>query len=136
VLPLLTQVVQGRAYGAPRLVGVDLDVLAVDPVGREEPHDATGAQPPLLGEPVEHRLGVVPELAGRLAADRVVEDVRELPAHLPGVEERLPVDVGAQLGEVVVVEDPAALLRHRRGVALPVDRGGVDAGLLERRHRA
>ena len=42
LLALLAQVVQGREHLAARLVGVDLDVLAVDAVGREQADDAVG----------------------------------------------------------------------------------------------
>ena len=50
-----------------RLVGVDLDVVAVDRVGREQPEHAGGAQPLLVDDRVEHLLRVVPQLAGGLA---------------------------------------------------------------------
>ncbi len=66
VLGLLAQLVQGRQHLGASLVGVDLDVVVVDGVGREQPEDAGGAQPLLLDERVEHALRVVPELAGRL----------------------------------------------------------------------
>ena len=70
-------------------------------------------QPALLDDLVEHLLGVVVELAGGLACHGVVEDVGEGPLHLPGVEERLPVDVATQVGEVVVLEHPDVLGRRR-----------------------
>ena len=68
-------------------------------------------------DPVEHRLGVVVQLAGGLAGRRVVEDVGEAALHLPGVEERLPVDVArAARPSGVVVEDPDVLARSVRAV--------------------
>ena len=73
------------------------------------PDHAVGGQPPLVDDLVEHRLGVVVELARRLAGRGAVEDVGERPLHLPGVEERLPVDVAAQVVEVVALEDPHVL---------------------------
>ena len=79
-------------------------------------------QPPLLDDAVEHRLRVLVELAGGRPARGVVEDVGERALHLPGVEERLPVDVAAQLAERVVVEDPDVL-----GAA--VDRVSVETSL-------
>ncbi len=106
VLALLAQVVQRGQHLGAGLVGVDLDVVA-DRVRREEPDHPVGGQPLLLDQGVEHLLGVVVQLAGGLARDRVVEDVGEPALHLPGVEERLPVDVLAQLGEVVVERTPA-----------------------------
>ena len=110
---------------------------SLDGVGREEPDHPVGGQPLLLDQGVEHLLGVVVQLAGRLARDRVVEDVGEPALHLPGVEERLPVDVLAQLRDVVVEEFPyaEALRGHRRRVVVPLDRRAVRPGLLQRQHR-
>src|SRR3954451_23394621 len=117
-LGLLAQFVQHGANLAPRLVGVDLDVVAGQRVGREEPEDALGPQPFLRDDPVEHLLRVVPELAGRLTGRRVVQDVGILALHLPGVEERLPVDVLAQFGDRVVVERAHVLHRVGRCVVV------------------
>ena len=150
VLALLAQRVQRRRHGLAGLVGVDLDVVA-DRVGREQAEDAVGAQPLLLDELVEHPLRVLVELGRGLTGRRVVEDVGEAALHLPGEEERTPVDVVAQLGDRVVVEGPHELgdgavaaaaglatqqllllggheVRHRRPVAAPVDRRGRARG--------
>ena len=150
-LGLLPQLVQRREDGAARLVGVDLDVVAVHLVGREQPEDAVGPQPLLLDDAVEHRLGVLVQPAGGLPAGGVVQDVGEPAAHLPGVEERLPVDVAAQLLERVVGKAAHELRGHvvqvvaagtgahvhrllqqhprpRRVVAAPVDRRSPPRG--------
>ena len=103
VLALLAQVVQRGHHLGAGLVGVDLCIVA-DCVGREEPDHPVGGQPLLLDQGVEHPLGVVVQLAGSLTRHRVVEDVGEAALHLPGVEERLPVDVFAEFGKVVVAE--------------------------------
>ncbi len=136
VLPLLTQVVQRRQHVSAGLVGVHLDVVT-DRVRGEEADHPVGGQPLLLDQRVEHLLGVVVELARRLTGGRVVEDVGETALHLPGVEERLPVDVLAQLGQVVLVKLPhtETLGGHRWGVVVPLDRGPVRTGLLQRQHR-
>ncbi len=101
-----------------------------------EPDHPVRGQPLLLDHGVEHRLGVVVQLAGSLARHRVVENVGETTLHLPGVEERLPVDVFTEFGKVVVAElaDAQTLSRHRRRVAGPLDRCPVGAGLLQRQH--
>ena len=115
VLALLAQVVQHGAALERSSSVVDDDVVAVG-VGREEAVDAAGGQPLLGDDLVEHLLGVVVELARRLAAGRAVEDVGELALHLPGVEERLPVDVARA----------ARRCRSRRGRARRA--GGAAAG--------
>lgn len=136
MLALLAQVVQRGQHLGPGLVGVDLDIVA-DRVRREETDHPVCGQPLLLDQGVEHLLGVVVQLAGGLARGRVVEDVGEAALHLPGVEERLPVDVLAQLGEVVVekLPYPEALGGRRRRVAVPLDRRAVRAGFLQGQHR-
>src|SRR3954449_1542339 len=108
-LGLLAQLVQGGPHLAPGLVGVDLDVLAVDPVGREQAEHPAGAQPPAGDQLVEHGLRVLVQPTGRLAGHRVVQQVGEPAAHLPRVEERLPVDVAAQLLERIVGEGAGEL---------------------------
>ena len=139
VLALLPQVVQRGHHLGTGLVGVDLDIFdtGADRVRRKEPDHPVGGQPLLLDQGIEHRLRVVVELAGSLARHRVVKDVGEATLHLPGVEERLPVDVLAEFGEVVVAElaDAKALGRHRRRVAGPLDWRLIRAGLLQRQHR-
>ena len=139
VLALLTQVVQRGHHLGAGVVGVDLDVLATraDRVRREKSDHPVGGQPLLFDHCVEHCLGVVIELAGSLARHRIVEDVGESALHLPGVEERLPVDVFPQLGEVVVTELPHSktLGRHGRRIAGPLDGRAVRTRLLQRQHR-
>ena len=87
-----------------------------------------GLQEAVAHDLVEQRRRVVVELARR----RLLEDRRELALQLPGVEEELPVDVGAQLrerrldgaragerglGEVVEGERLAVRPRGRRAAA-------------------
>ncbi len=57
----------------------------------------------LLGDDAgEHHLGVGLQLAGGLADDLVVEDLRVTAGQIPGLEEGAPVDEIHQLGEVDV----------------------------------
>ena len=66
----------------------------------------------LVDDPVEHRAARRRRACGpSRRTSAVVEDVGERALHLPGVEERLPVDVAAELGEVGVAEDPHVLGR-------------------------
>lgn len=118
MLTLLAQVVQRGQHLGTGLVGVHLDVVT-DRVCREEPDHPVGGEPLLPDQGVEHFLSVVVQLAGGLAGGRIVEDVGESALHLPGVEERLPVDVLAQLGQVVVMKlaHPETLRGQRRRVA-------------------
>ena len=84
----------------------------------QKPDDRVGRQTPLADEPLEQRQRVAVEVARGRAQPRVVEDRRVGAAHLPGREERRPVDEVDELGERVVVERP----RPRN-----VGRGGVTA---------
>src|SRR4029077_11146124 len=87
-----------------RLVGVDLDVLAVHRVRREKAEHGTRGEPPALDDPAQHRLSLGEHLARLRPHDRVVEYRRIRAGELPRLEERAPVDVLLDFGEVVVLE--------------------------------
>jgi hypothetical protein len=78
VLALLAQVVQVVSTSERVLDGVHLDVVA-DRVGGKNPITPLAVSHFSLITRVEHLLGVVVELAGRLARGGVVEDVGERP---------------------------------------------------------
>ena len=123
-----------RPEDRPRLltlvVAPDRDVVAVDAVGRPEADDRVRRQPPVADEPVEERQRVAVEVARRGPEPRVVEDRRVGAAHLPGREERRPVDEVDEFGERVVVERPRPEEgRAGRGHGGPVDRHVVGARL-------
>ncbi|SKV90678.1 Uncharacterised protein [Mycobacteroides abscessus subsp. abscessus] len=139
MLALLAQVMQRGQHLSAGVVGVDLDIVKTwaDRIRGEEPDHPVGRQPLLLDQGVEHLLRVVVQLARSLTSRRVVEDVGEPALHLPGVEERLPVDVFTQLGEVVVQKLPhtQALSGNGRRVTVPLDRCPVGSGLFQRQRR-
>ena len=59
----------------------------------------------MLGDDaLEHGPCVVVKRARRRSHRRVVEDLRVRPLQLPGAEERRPIDVGRELGQVVPLE--------------------------------
>ena len=106
-------------------------------VGGPEAVRGVGREGPAGDELVQHRPGVRVEIARGGAVARVVEDLRELAAHLPGVEEEGPVDERHDLGE----RDPAELAPTRElgdGDVLgpPLDGGAARAGLGEGPQRA
>ncbi len=75
-------------------------------------------------------------VARRLADDSIVEDRRKWARQFPGLEERSPVDVARELGEIGVAEFAAADERRpRRHVVLPVGVIGVGARGRERDQR-
>ena len=119
---LLAQRMEHRALRRSVVIGPQHDVVPT-PVGREESHDPAGFQDVLGNEPVEHSLGVGQELARLDATLGVVQDLRVLSAHFPGLEERRPVDVGAQ-GFDRDVRDRAQPPVHRAGAR---DRGPIGA---------
>ena len=123
-------------HARARLVGVDLDVVVIDAVRREQPDHAARGQPALADDLLEHAPRVRVQIARLLADHRVGEDVRELAGELPGVEERHPVDVARQVFERVVVEDAhAEEARHRRHVRVPAAVEAVGARLRDRQLR-
>ena len=85
------------------VVGIDRDVVAVG-IGRPEADGRLRLEPVLPDDAVEHLAGVVIERARDLADLGIVEDGRKAPGQLPGLEERRPVDVVGELGEVVIPE--------------------------------
>ena len=74
---LLAEGPERRAGVLPLVVAPDDDVVAVDRVGRPEPDDGVGRQPPVADEPIEQRERVAVEVARRRAQPRVVEDRRD-----------------------------------------------------------
>jgi len=66
-LVLLAQVVQGGEHFVARVVGVQLDVVVTDLVGREEADHGFGLQPVFLDDGFQHFLGVVEQVAGVFA---------------------------------------------------------------------
>src|SRR6185503_8311973 len=133
---LLAQEVQPRQHARARFIRVDLDVVVIDAVGREQADHAPRSQPALADGLLEQATRVRVQVARLLADLRVGEDVRELAAELPGVEERHPVDVARQIFERVVVEDThAEEARHRRHVRIPAAVETVGARLCDRQLR-
>ena len=119
---LLADAVQAGPLGRAGLVGVHDDVVAVG-LGRPEPDDGLRAEPPFGHDLVEHRQSVVVERLGSVGELGIGEHLGELAANPPGAEERRPVDVGHQLGDVVLVEHLRADER-RLG-----DRGVIEGGV-------
>src|SRR4029079_17694552 len=88
----------------------------------------------LLDDEIEHLAGVVIERTRDFADLGIVENRRETPGQLPGLEERRPVDVFGELRKVVSVETLDAqerrLLRRRLG-EVGLDRVGAGDRKLE-----
>ena len=140
VVDLLAQHRKARAV-------LEDDVVALGGRGPETV-DAFGPQPVVGLDLVEHLLGVPKQLARDRAVRRALQDGGELSLQLPGVEEKGPVDVLAQLrdpgfddlcayegrrGQVVESElQPLRARIHEREQGAP--RGGVLSSepLLER----
>jgi hypothetical protein len=101
---LLAQVVPGEGHFAARLVGVDLDVVVMDGIGRQEGHHRIGRDPAAVDDTLEHGPAVGIHPPGRLAHHFVVQDARKRTVQVPGLEVRAPVDVAGDLGQVEVAE--------------------------------
>ena len=129
---LLTERMQGGEGIPPCLIRVKLDVVA-DAVRRPEADHGVGRQPFLLDELFQHRLRVLEQRPRRLAVFVVLQDARVLALQLPGLEERRPIDIAGELGEIVGLERPRAEeSRLRRRIAGPVELERIGAGLRER----
>jgi hypothetical protein len=115
VVGLLAEEAEARARS---VVTIDNDIVAV---GRRRPEaeDTARDEQTLVDDPVEQALRVVEQLPRR----RLLQDRRELPLQLPGVEEELPVDVLPQRCEIGLDETAARELGLRQVVelhALPI----------------
>ena len=105
LLDLLTQGVEASDLGGAGLVGIDGDVVA-DGVGRPEADHALGGEPCLVDDPLQHRPGVLEQVARGRTDDLVVEDQRIAADQLPAGEEGCPVDVIGQVLKIPAVERP------------------------------
>ena len=74
----------------------------------QKPTTALGRNQFFVDDLREHGLGVVVELAGGRALLLVLEDRGIAALELPGLEERRPVDVAGELGEVLGLEAAGA----------------------------
>ncbi len=77
-------------------------------MGRPETDHGTRGEPALGDDLVEHGLRIGEQLGSLLANHVVLEDGRIVARQFPRLEERRPVDVLAQFGEIVVVENGEA----------------------------
>ena len=85
------------------VVGIDHDVVAFG-IGRPEADGGLRLEPVLLDDEVEHLAGVVIERARDFADLGIVENGGKAPGQFPGLEERRPVDVVGEFGEIVIGE--------------------------------
>ena len=130
---LLAKCVQAGQLGRPGFVGVQDDVVAVG-IGRPEADHALGGEPLLADDPLQHGLGVGEQVRRRLAHNVVGQDLRIAADQLPAGEERRPVDVSRQVGQVPGLERSCAdEAGSRRVIGRPVGGEGVVARLIEGR---
>ncbi|OPZ09737.1 MAG: hypothetical protein BWZ08_00202 [candidate division BRC1 bacterium ADurb.BinA292] len=128
-LPLLAQEVERGKQAAAAFVGVDFDIIA-DGVGRMEENDAAGAQTALANDALEQPARVVIELAGFGAPLGMIQNPGEDPLHLPGVEERSPVDVTDEFVDGVIIQHAQAAEFGGRDVErVPIGTEGVGPGV-------
>ena len=80
---LLAQEVQSRQHARARFVRVDLDVVVIDAVRREQPDHAARGQPALADDLLQHAPRIRVQVAGLLADLGVGENVRELARRTP-----------------------------------------------------
>ncbi|MPL88384.1 hypothetical protein SDC9_34404 [bioreactor metagenome] len=129
---LLAQRVQGGKRRLAVLAGEQPDVVALG-IRRPEAHHRLGVEPLLGDDAVKHRLRVGEQRARRRALLLVLEDARIDALQLPGLEERGPVDIARDLGQIPVGQNPGAQeARRRRGIARPVDRQRIRPRLGQR----
>src|SRR5262249_5731302 len=91
-LPLLAKEVETRLLLGSRVIGVNEDVVILRVCGEEAVHSA-GGEEPALEELIQQGIGLFEQIARLVADVRVIENLRILALHLPGHEERRPVDV-------------------------------------------
>ena len=116
----------------PLVIGKDHDIVMLGRVGRKKPVHRPGLQPLLADYTLEHVAGVIVEIGRRFTETRMIENLRETPVKLPGIEKRHPVDHIHQFGQRIIVQRlHPHLLRPDRRVLLPVGQQTFFAGLLK-----
>ena len=86
----------GERLGAA-LARIETDVVA-DRIRRPEADHRLRVEPALGHDLRQHLLRILVELTRRLALRLVLEDGRKATLHVPGLEERRPVDIGHEIG--------------------------------------
>ncbi len=102
---LLAKRVQRRDRLVARLVGVDLDIVALG-IGGPEADDAAGRKPVFADDAVEHRRSIIEQRPRGSPVFVVVEDRRIFAGQLPGREERRPVDIRHEVGQRKIPQRP------------------------------
>src|SRR5690554_538428 len=102
---LLANVVQPLHHLGTRLVGIYLNDIVVDTVGRPQADDATRLDALFVDQLAQHLLGVGKQIACRLADHFIFKNARVLAAQLPAHEKRGPVDPLEQFFQIVVIKD-------------------------------
>ena len=134
---MLAQAVVGEVHGAAVVVSVDLDVVIVDRVGRQQRDHAVGGQPAAVDEFLQHGLAFFKHLGGCFAHHFIGQDGREGTSQVPGLEERTPVDVFGDGGQIDVLEFAAAdeFRLYRCACAVKRQLHLVGARVGQRQHR-
>ena len=129
---LLAQGEEGRKLVPAAVIREQPDIVA-DRVGRPEADHRLRREPFFRDDLLQHRLRVVEERPGGRPLALVLEDLRIAALELPGLEERRPVDVAGEVGEVPALENAGAEEGGaRRFVGRPVGPEGVVAGARQR----
>ena len=114
-------------------VGVDLDVVIIHRVGGEQPEHGICGEPSFGNDFFQHGLSVGKQLAGFLAHNLVLQDLRVTSGQFPCLEERRPVYVFGDLVERIGCEFVHA---HQpwswRCVMFPVGFHSMRTGLRQR----
>ena len=96
---LLAQAVEAGAFHRAGLVGPDDHVVAVG-VGWPQADHAPRLEPALVDDGLQHGRGVGVQAAGHLSDHVVVQNGGKAPDQFPGREERRPVNIAGEIGEV------------------------------------
>ena len=105
---MLAHAVVGERHATARIVGVHLDIVVIDAVGRQQGHDAIGRQPAPVDELFQQGLAFRVHLGGRVAHHFIRQNGGERAGQVPGLEERAPVDIVGQGGQVDIFKHAAA----------------------------
>ena len=96
-----------REVGKGAAIGVELEIVAMGGSG-EDAVDAVGGKQLFRDDAVQQGVAVGEELSRFPALVGMIEDAGVDALEAPGVEERGPVDVGAELGEGEILENADA----------------------------
>ena len=131
-LHLLAQRMQTRALRTARFISENHNIIAIAR-GRPKADNRFGGQPFFINHLVEHGLRVIEQIGCRFADHIIGQNCRIAPVQIPALEERRPINIVAQFGQIIIVKDFRAGELRLDGLVLFFGSPRIFARLTNRR---